>query len=95
MRAAEAAWFPGFIPQEFPDRTENRTALLLKIDGGTHHGCYVALTSRVELGLSEQFAEYGCASTVVHLIKNPTGSYVGNQDELYPVAMAVIESFSD
>ena len=69
--------------------------MLLKVEGGTHAGSFVVLVSRTDMSLDEQFTKHGTASAVVHLVRNPTESYLGNDKDLLTIAMAVVEPVVD
>ncbi|GAA6157689.1 hypothetical protein NBRC116588_31620 [Pyruvatibacter sp. HU-CL02332] len=91
LRPIETDWFPGYVAQIFPDRVEQKPAMLLQIEGGPRSGHFVALTSRINISLATQFAENGLASSIVHFVRNTTESYTGNDQDLLPIAMAVVE----
>jgi hypothetical protein len=83
LRLTEASWFPGQV--------RRGEALLFVIDEGDHAGQFVALTTKTMARLQDQISEYGWASVVVHLIRNPTASFDGNEKDAAPIGMAFVE----
>jgi len=80
LESIECDWFD-------PDTPRGR-AILFRIDGGEHDGRYVALTSKVQVDLNDQFLERNWASVVVNIIKRVGDEYVPSLDNLDAVGMA-------
>ena len=72
----------------FDPNTPRGKAILFRITGGTHDGTYVALTSKVQEDLKDQFREQNSASVVVNIIMRVGDEYVPSLDNLDAVGMA-------
>ncbi|HKN85266.1 MAG TPA: hypothetical protein VJV04_00255 [Nitrospiraceae bacterium] len=80
LKMVKRDWFSGDTPHGF--------AILFQVVGGLHDGEYIALTSRVQASLDEQFRDRGWASVIVQTVKNAGPGFVPNFDNLRAVGMA-------
>jgi len=80
----EATWFTGSI-SDFGE------ALLFLVEGGEYSGEYIALSSRSLARLTEQIADFGWASVVVHRITNPTASFDGGRKDSIAIGMSFVQ----
>jgi hypothetical protein len=82
IKLTEALWFHG--------KMWDSEALLFVIEGGEYGGKYVILTSKVVAGLVQQLTNSGTAGVVVHLVRNPTASFSGDEKDSMPIGMALV-----
>jgi hypothetical protein len=83
LRLAEATWFPGRVPRG--------DALLFVVEEGVYAGQYVALTTRTLADLKSQISKFGWASVIVHLIRNPTSTFAGDEQSAVAIGMAWVK----
>lgn len=81
-RLVEAAWFPGYV--------RFGAAMLFLVQDGLYADQFVALTSRSKAELIQQLTEFGWASVIVHLIRNPTASFDGSEIDADPIGMSSV-----
>jgi hypothetical protein len=76
----------------FPSAIERGPAYLVKIKTGSHHGEYLALTSRMVASLEEQLKVRDYLSVVVHRVRDPGPGFVASAVSLPAIGMAAIKA---
>ena len=83
LELAAEDWFDG--------KVRRGDAELFRVKQGQHRGTYVALTSRVLESTEGQLERQNIASVVVHIIRNPTASFDGSDQDAEPIGMSFVE----